>query len=367
MVVIIYGTTGELIKLFPLINSIPAESRLLLDTRQQPEQLDRLRQEMELPYPDIVIGNGHKGHDLSGMAQIPGWFFGVSANLWKNYRKIKKATKNNEPSLVIVHGDTITTVIGAIYGRLLGLKVAHVEAGLRSFNWFHPFPEEIDRHIVSRVANFHFAPGDTPMHNLRDVKGEKINTKLNTVKDSLLLAAQQKGALPKGIPKKYGVVSIHRNELLSQTQELETFLSILQEYASRGTPLVYLDHPVTAKKIQSLKLDHYLEGKNIVRIPKLSYNLFMALLNGSDFVVTDSGGLQEESAYLNIPCLIHRKATEREEGLGANVVLSKYDERIVRDFMDDPEKFRSKQTALNVSPTKIIRDFLAANHFIKSK
>ncbi len=357
MIIVIYGTTGELIKLLPLLKSTDPRSYLTICTYQQPEQLKELFKSTGLPAPDIKIGQSEDASDLKKFSSIPLWFLRVWIGFFKNRRAIKKAVTadSKHKSLVVVHGDTFTTLSGSIMGKLLRLPVAHVEAGLRSHNWRHPFPEEINRICTSKIARLHFAPGDKPVENLRreHTKGRIVNTRYNTVLDSLRLANDADSDAERGLPSRYCLVSIHRNELLAQPKEVKQILSRIRTFADI-IPIVFVDHPITKERIHSLSFDDILKSEKIVRLPKQNYFDFIRLLAKADCVITDSGGLQEEAAYLGTPCLVHRKATERNEGLDANVVLSKYDPKRVEAFCAGYESYRRKAIAGSISPTKTV-------------
>lgn len=357
MIIIIYGTTGELIKLLPLIRDIPYEKQFRISTQQQPLQLKGLHDEANAPVPNCTMANGKKGHDLEKISDMLFWIKDIVFGYIRARKYIKNIKKENKNNLVIVHGDTVTTVIGALIGKLHRIKVAHIEAGLRSGNWRHPFPEEIDRRITSKIAKINYAPGDIPVSNLMKAKvsGEIVNTKFNTVLDSLKLASLSNLKI-KGlstIPSKYFIVSIHRNELMSQPSELKRTLENISN-KSKDIDCIFLDHPVTKEKIRTLNFDNIIDGRNITRLNKLRYFQFITLISKADFIITDSGGLQEEAYYLGIPCLVHRLTTERDEGLGKNVVLSKYDNKAVVNFLNKPNRYRTKSLSTNISPTKLI-------------
>jgi len=368
MIIIIYGTSGELIKIAPLIKSLKKDTFLSINTAQQPSQLRAICDEAGILEPTITVADGHKGQELSKIWHVGLWLPRVTLNLIRRNQEIRRIAKSDGcKPVVLVHGDTITTVIGAIYGRLNGFQVAHIEAGLRSHDWRNPFPEELDRMIVSKIARLHYAPGDTPARNLKlsHTKGRIINTKLNTVLDSIALAREKPAKIDElPVPTVYGLVSIHRNELMAQPLILKQLIETINEYASK-LPLVFLDHPVTKARLTELEYDTLFTNKDLIRIPKQSYYRFMSLLANSDFVVTDSGGLQEESAYINKPCLLHRLATERDEGLGQNVVLSKFDDVVVREFLEAPSKYIGTKADKKVSPTKIITDSLKELGYLK--
>jgi UDP-N-acetylglucosamine 2-epimerase (non-hydrolysing) len=335
---------------------------------QQQEQLEKFfKAYPQIPKPDLWLVRGFRNKDLDKFPQMPVWLVKAMLAFEKNKRTIKRAADpDRSKNLVLVHGDTVTTVFGGYIAKRLHFQLGHIEAGLRSFNILHPFPEELDRRIVSKLARVHFAPGEIPVQNLiaAKTKGDIVNTNINTVYDSIKFAAAQKPAVNlDNLPKKYGIVSIHRNELLLNKQVLTQTIKTLADYSSKHH-MVFLQHPITLARIEALGLNKYLE-KSFNYVPKLDYFSFMKLLNGADFAVTDSGGLQEECTYLNIPCLVHRKATERMEGIKEGLVkLSLYDDSALRNFLDNPDALRQKHPVKPQSPTRIILDYLADHQYI---
>jgi UDP-N-acetylglucosamine 2-epimerase (non-hydrolysing) len=266
--------------------------------------------------------------------------------------------------MMIVHGDTMTTLFGAVWARMLRLKVGHVEAGMRSFKLFSPFPEEIDRRVVGKLARVHFAPGKVPYENLKKAKGDVLNIGHNTIYDSILLARTMKPATTlENLPDRYGIVSLHRNELLANKKVFIQTLKTLAEY-SRRSPLVFLQHPVTIARAKDLGLESLL-SENMIYAPKLDYFSFINLLDGASYAVTDSGGLQEECTYLAKPCLVHRTVTEWKEGLESGIVkLSNFDDAVLRQFLDAPSKLTSDMVVPISSPTGMIVEYLRKHNYI---
>lgn len=249
----------------------------------------------------------------------------------------------------------MTTVLGALMGRVLRVPVAHVEGGLRSFDLLHPFPEEFNRRVASRVASIHYAPGPWAAGNLK--RGEIVDTGTNIIRDSLDLCPSGI-ALPVQVPdERFGLVSLHRFELINDRRLLSATLGALAEHA-RDVPLLFIDHPVTVAAIQKFKLGH-LFGDRLRSTPRLSFFAFIELLKQSAFLITDSGGSQEECFYLDLPCLVHRKRTERREGLGENVVVSGYSNDVLSRFLDDPTTFRRSMPLPPASPSDVVLDDLA--------
>lgn len=374
MIVIFYGTSAELIKLLGTVQGVPRDQQLLICTAQQREQITHFHEQTNIE-PDIYLSQGWRGKDVVNIKQMLGMMLKAHGSFAKQFSNIKKRIKATDKkygtkSVGIVHGDTLTTVVGAYLSRFLGLPVAHVEAGLRSGHLMHPFPEEIDRRIVAKIARIHFSPTQKAMDDLKreHTKGDIIDTKFNTSKDAL---DQSEKFLSKDfkklkLPKHYALVSIHRTELLERKQLLEEFLSAMHDYAkTSGKPIVFVDHSTTKEKLKVLGLDHYIDLKNITRIPKQPYFDFMQIVKNSDFILTDSGGLQEDAFFVGIPTMIHRLTTERQEGLGSNVQLSHLDIKIVEQFLKNPpEKSKFQGARRNVSPSKIVVDYLEKHNFI---
>jgi UDP-N-acetylglucosamine 2-epimerase (non-hydrolysing) len=360
MIAVVYGTTGELIKLAPVLGALRERGSpaLTLCTGQQVEQIPALLDDFGLPQPDVWLGRGYRGRDLERAGWVPVWLAGVVVAFLRQRRELRTQLRAGAIApLVLVHGDTFTTVIGALIGRALDVPVAHLEAGLRSGNWRHPFPEELDRLTASRLARIHLAPGPHAVANLRamNAKGEILDTGGNTIRDALDL-------VPTGTPlidlpsEPFGLVSLHRFELLGRPDAFRAILGLLHE-SSRRTPLMFIDHPVTAAAISAQGLGGLFDER-FRRVPRQRYFDFIALLKASSFLVTDSGGSQEECTQLGHPCLVHRVATERPDGLGGPVVLSRMDLAVVARFLADPLAQATAPAGADQRPTETIIGFL---------
>jgi UDP-N-acetylglucosamine 2-epimerase (non-hydrolysing) len=363
VILVVYGTTGELIKLAPVLTRLRERGHdyLSATTAQQVEQIPPLLDQFGLPEPDLWLGRGSRGRDLRRNRDVPGWLATVTSRFVRQGGKLRRRLRSGAGSpLLLVHGDTMTTVLGASMGRLLQTGVAHIEGGLRSYDWRHPFPEELNRRAASTLARIHYAPGAWAASNLS--RGTIVDTGSNTIRDSLDLCPEDFEP-PVEIPSgPFGLVSIHRYELLYDRRLLTATIDTLAERA-QGAPLLFVDHPVTAAALEGHGLDDRIDGKRFVRIPRLTFFPFIALLRRSEFLFTDSGGSQEECYYLDHPCLVHRMKTERQEGLGENVVLSQFDFDLVREFLDDPTRYRRQTELPPQSPSDVIVDDLETRGF----
>ncbi len=354
MIGVVYGTTGELIKLGPVLRGIQERGTRFLHTTtaQQVTQIPGLLAQFDLPQPDVYFAHGRGGRDLRRNADIPFWLSSVARSFVRARRELKRELEaDGKPPLVLVHGDTMTTVLGASMGRLLGVPVAHIESGLRSFDLRHPFPEELNRRLTSKIASIHYAPGAWAAGNLKS--GEVVDTGSNTIADSLALSLAVAGPAAQVPAEPFGLVSLHRFELLKDESLLRSTLELLAR-AGRRTPLLFVDHPVTVAAVEGFGLTGLFDDRALVRVPRMSFFEFVPLLQRSSFIVTDSGGSQEESFHLDLPCLVHRKRTERQEGVGENVVLSGLDLSVLAGFLDDPAVYRRRSVPPSTSPTAVI-------------
>ncbi len=353
MILVVFGTTGELIKLAPVLRRLDQRRYryLLVTTGQQAEQIPGFARQLGLRQPDVWLARGAGGRDLRLNRNIPVWLVSVVSSFARLRGSLREElARGPGRPLVLVHGDTMTTVLGAGMGRVLGVPVAHIEGGLRSFDLRHPFPEELNRRAASQLAHIHYAPGPWAASNLR--RGEVVDTGSNTIRDSLELVPEGEPAV--AVPSApFGIVSLHRFELLNRRRLFSDTLRVLADGARR-TPLVFIDHPVTVAAIERFRLQGLFDCSRFVRVPRLPFFDFIRLERRCAFVVTDSGGTQEECFYLDRPCLVHRLRTERREGLGENAVLSRLRVEVLRDFLRDPTCFRRRTPVPAQSPSETI-------------
>jgi UDP-N-acetylglucosamine 2-epimerase (non-hydrolysing) len=358
VILTIYGTTGELIKLMPVLTRFRDREIPFVQASsgQQVLQIPRLLELARLPPVDLWLGRGSAGRDLRSNGDIPGWAAGVGARFVRRRGELRRRLRaGSGKPLVLVHGDTMTSLYGAILGRTLGFPVAHIESGLRSFDLLNPFPEELNRRATSRIAGILYAPGAWPASNLR--RGTIVDTGSNTIRDALALVPADLEP-PIELPDDgFGIASLHRFELLRDRTLLAETIAVL---AGCGRPILWIDHPVTIAALEKHGLSL---GGGIRPIPRLDFFSFVAVMRRSGFLVTDSGGSQEETYYLDLPCLVHRKRTERREGLGENVVLSGYDVGALLAFLVDPGVHRRRSDLPGSHPSDVIVDDLVARGF----
>lgn len=356
MIIFIYGTTAEAIKVAPVARrlderGIPYEQWL---TMQHTRALLSILPELGLRQPDRLIANGNAGKPLKGYKDVVMWVLQICSWLIRNGRSLRKSLPSN--TVIVVHGDTMTSVVGAFIAKRLKVQSAHIEAGLRSGNWRHPFPEELDRRIVGKFANIHYAPSEEAAANLAG-KQNVVYTHGNTVIDAVL--DQGEDASSDG--DKFGVVLLHRFEFISNQQLVEETISILSK--DSPYPLKLLVDAYSEHAVQEA-VDRHGRGK-LVAQPKLRHQNFIGLLRSAQFIVTDSGGIQAESALLGVPTLVHRKTTEQQEGIGSNIVLSEWDPEVLSSFLNDFENYRRPARVPEKSPSDIVVDDLVSRGFAR--
>ena len=263
--------------------------------------------------------------------------------------------------VLVVHGDTVSTLMGAMIGRKLKMQVCHVEAGLRSHHLLNPFPEEIDRLLTSRFAKVHFPPGQEAVKNLNHSKGQVVDTVYNTILDSLKFS-QEIPIITEGledvIKEDYFVFVMHRQENLMNKDFVKQVVERI-EMLAKDRKCVFILHQITKNTLKEMGLlEKIKKNTNFILLPRLDYFEFMKLLKASKFVITDGGSNQEELHYMGKPCLIMRKTTERNEGIGQNAILYQGDIDKILTFGKEFFSYEIPSVVVEESPSSIIANVL---------
>ena len=355
-ILFVFGTRPEAIKMAPVIKAFKDEK--IFDTKvcvtgQHRQMLDQVLDIFDIK-PDYDLNIMELGQDL----------FDITANVLSG---MKNVLSEYSPDLVLVHGDTSTTSATAIAAFYQKIKVGHIEAGLRTGNIYSPWPEEVNRQISGVIANYHFAPTSTSMENLLKENKNKENILVtgNTVIDSLFLVldkiekdAKLKNTILKSISDQYRfnsdkkiiLVTGHRRENFGEgfTNICKALKKIADD--NHDVDIVYPVHlnPNVQKPVKNILSN----SKNIYLINPLSYENFIYLMSKSYFIITDSGGVQEEAPSLGKPVLVLRNTTERPEALEAGTVklVGTNFEAIVNEsqkFLDDEKEYKKMSKAHN--------------------
>jgi UDP-N-acetylglucosamine 2-epimerase (non-hydrolysing) len=324
-VLLIFGTRPEAIKMAPLVHALKQDEMLktkVCVTAQHREMLDQVLAAFEI-HPEFDLDLMAQGQDL----------FDVTAQVLINLRSLLKETK---PKLVLVHGDTTTSMAAGIACFYLGIPIGHVEAGLRTYDLAAPFPEEFNRRVSGLLAALHFAPTLKSKQNLIDEGVDKdcIVETGNTVVDALKWALQRLEAdreLGNAVDSQLGeflsfdwkqekfvLITGHRRENFG-----DGFKEICQAIAdlSSKNPDVHFVYPVHLNPNVQEPVNKVLSDKsNVHLIAPLEYLFFVRLMSFSYLVLTDSGGIQEEAPSIGKPVLVMRDVTERPEAIDAGTV-----------------------------------------------
>ena len=361
MIHVFVGTKAQFIKMAPVIRRLDEEGveYNFIDSGQHAAINRRLVAFFGLRRPDVCL-RGEADDNISSFSRAVAWFCKWLLLAVCRPGKVRERVFRGRGGVCLIHGDTASTLLGLLLARRAGLKVAHVEAGLRSYSLWHPFPEELIRLLAVRGADVLFAPCAWAHANLRrmGVAGAKrvINIGENTLLDALEYARRRmKSEPPPGDNDRYVLVTIHRLETICRPERLREVVQVVEETAARHEVLFLLHEP-TRRRLERFSLLERLENCPRIRLePLQDYPRFLALLQGCEFVITDGGSVQEESFYLNIPCLLLRKRTERRLGLGENVCLSGFEKKIINDFQENYAGFKRKTIVEQApSPSRLL-------------
>jgi UDP-N-acetylglucosamine 2-epimerase (non-hydrolysing) len=358
----VVGTRAQLLKLAPVM--LECEKRGLawrwVYTAQHRDTIRETLDTFGIPAPDhVVVRWQTEAKSFSTMAR---WFTRMLMALPRSKQILGTWTGGSH--VVVTHGDTFTTWLGALMGKLTRTDVMHVESGLRSFNLRKPFPEEINRIITFRLADYYACQDEEAVKNLHRRKGIKLNTRGNTQIDTLRFGLEHAAAAAVRVPEgKFVVATIHRYENIFDGERLARIVTELEGIATQFEVL-FIRHPATGIQLRKLGLLERVERNPRIRLmPRLEYLPFIATVQAAEFVVTDGGGNQAELFYLGKPTLIFRDEVEQREGLGRNAVLSRLDPDVIRDFVSDYAQFERPTELPSHSPAATIVDFLEARGF----
>ncbi|KYQ81138.1 UDP-N-acetyl glucosamine 2-epimerase [Acinetobacter lactucae] len=354
----VFGTRPEAIKMAPLVKALAGdnyfESRVAV-TAQHREMLDQVLKLFEIQ-PDYDLNLMRAGQDL----------YDVTAGALLGLRDV---LKDFRPDLILVHGDTTTTLSASLAAFYQQIPVGHVEAGLRTGNMYSPWPEEANRVLTGRLAALHFAPTERNQKALlhEDISLEKIKITGNTVIDALQWVVkkienssemkisirsilEQAGLKDTIIDKRYVLITGHRRENFGEG--FENICKALSSLA-KVNPETHFIYPVHLNPNVQEPVKRLLGGLNNVHlIAPLSYEPFVYLMQHAYLVLTDSGGVQEEAPGLGKPVLVMRDTTERPEAVDAGTVklVGTHYQAItlaVQELLDDPKIYQQMSRANN--------------------
>ena len=322
-IAIVFGTRPEIIKLSPLIRLLNNNKKkydfFIIHTNQHFSlEMDKIFiKELKLPPPkyNLKVSNIKLHGEMVGKMII----------------KIEKIVLHEKPDLLIVQGDTNSTLAGAIVASKLGIKLAHVEAGLRSYD--RSMPEEINRLVTDHLSDYLFAPTKKQKEILlkEGVDRKKIFVVGNTIVDAVfqnLSLAKNQPFFQKYQKEKYFLLTLHRPSNVDDKNQLEKLILFLEKIAHQFKTHFYFPiHPRTDANLNKFKIR--LKNSYFKAMPPVDYFEMLALEKNARAIFTDSGGLQEEACILKVPCITLRNSTERPETLEvkSNILIYRYDEK----------------------------------------
>jgi UDP-N-acetylglucosamine 2-epimerase (non-hydrolysing) len=351
LICFVVGTTAEVVKIAPvvrLLNLRGVEFRILLTGQQGSDTWEAISQ-FGLNSNTIKILHTQDG--ISSITSAVRWFLrGLFKSLFRR-REYTGLVSRNSDSVIVVHGDTLSTLLGSLVAKKWGVPIAHIEAGLRSKDIFNPFPEEIIRVFVSKMSSVNYAPSELAVDNLRGAPGEIVFTHGNTCIDTL--SSLETGTTESSLVSDYALVLLHRTEFLRNKDVFKETVIELKKISEHNKLMLVAD-PIAMRQMSEV----FHSEDQVVLLEKMDYFNFQKLVTGAKFVITDSGGLQEECASLGKPCLVHRRATERGDGLNENVKLSNWESGEILLFADTFSMYARPAAGKLTSPSEIIVDDL---------
>jgi UDP-N-acetylglucosamine 2-epimerase (non-hydrolysing) len=314
--IFIIGTRAQLIKVAPVVlacERLQLSSTLVM-TGQHRETMQDLIDEFGIKSPQVAAVEAIERSTIWSLLRwLPAAYKGVKARL-------KEARISGSDMYVLVHGDTLSTLIGAAAGNRLGAHVVHLESGLTSGKIFDPFPEELCRRIVFHMTNIAICPNDMAANFMKRYRRTVvINTHGNTIVDAIALS----GASPerRDLKNPYLLASLHRFHNIYDKSRLHQLVALIEQVSARF-PVYFVLHPATRKRLEKENLFQRLSSAPGIRLsPRMGYRDFLFLAAGAACVLTDGGSNQEELAALGVPTVVMRSQTERPDGLGANAVM----------------------------------------------
>ena len=347
----VFGTRPEAIKMFPVVHALHRQAAVAVRvcvTAQHREMLDQV----------LAIARIKADFDLDVMTPNQS----LDALLARLVTGLGETFDREKPDRILVHGDTLTTMAATLAAYFRKIPVGHVEAGLRSGNIYHPWPEEVNRKVAGAVADLHFAPTETAAAALRaeNVPAERIHVTGNTVIDALLatkVRIDEEPSLAAGLDalaarfsgRRIIAVTSHRRENFGEG--MKAIADAIAGIAARDdVAVVFPVHP--NPHVRSAMEPILGNLANVALIDPLDYPHFVRLLGMSSLVLTDSGGVQEEAPSLGKPVLVMRETTERPEGIEAGTarLVGTDKNRIVSEIfslLDDEGAYNAMARAHN--------------------
>jgi UDP-N-acetylglucosamine 2-epimerase (non-hydrolysing) len=382
------GTKAQFVKTAPIMQRL-AERGVdyrYIDFGQHSRMTEELRRQFGIAPPDVSLSL-----DINGVVATLDVAFQWTARTLSTTLRSRQQTLvevfGGEGGVCVVLGDTLSTLLGLMAAKRAGLDVLLVEAGLASGRLLEPFPEEMTRRLCERWADYLAAPSQTAYDNLaaRGYAAKTFMTPGNTGADALAASlgnphersevrdeagggmrtpsTKAEGSGTAAAPSPYALISIHKFENIMSRRRSQMLVELAGQIAAR-MPVRFMLYDAIENRLQRYGLIEALQEKGVELVPFVEeHSEFLRLVHSAEFLITDGGSLQEECALLGIPCLLYRKRTERDDGLGKSVVISGLDPETISEFVTNYESYRMTPEATPVEsaiadPSAMIAEFL---------
>ncbi|MDD4899317.1 MAG: UDP-N-acetylglucosamine 2-epimerase (non-hydrolyzing) [Candidatus Omnitrophica bacterium] len=326
----IVGARPNFIKIAPVLKNLKAykgiDSLLLHTGQHYDKEMSKIFfDDLKLPKPDIYLDAGGRG--------------GKNKEITKMMSSLECVLSQEKPDLVIVVGDVNSTVAGAIVASRLSIPIAHIESGLRSFDL--SMPEEINRIVTDSLSNLLFTPSREANENLyrEGIRRNKVHYVGNVMIDTLTSFRRQINSNTRALrvlginERQYAMLTLHRPSNVDKPEDLRKIIEAIS-FIQDKVKIIFPVHPRTMSSLEKFNFSKSLaRKKNIRLVPPMGYLDFLTLINKSLFVITDSGGIQEETTILGVPCLTVRKNTERPVTVaeGTNTIVGTDPKEIIKE------------------------------------
>jgi UDP-N-acetylglucosamine 2-epimerase len=362
MVHIIVGTKAQFIKMVPIMKELESRGVTFnfINLGQHAGTVSRLLRQFKVQdSKSRTQDSGAK--DVSSIIAMVKWLAVHLITIAFRPKYLLEQIFKAQDGIAFIHGDTLSTLVGLFMAKRAGLRVGHVESGLRSRNYLHPFPEELIRVFCMKYSDYLFAPSEEAVDNLNKmkIKGRIFNTHGNTGMDAITSVQSSESRVNtsgKALSCPFVLVSIHRFENLYSRKRSRFILDTVDE-VSEKFHVIFVMHGPTVRRLRKAGAGGQGgESANITYLPLQDHSGFLELIKNAEFVITDGGSVQEECYYIGKPCLIMRKRTEREAGLERNAILGSFDKTATDAFIRDYGNYKKPALVPQKSPSAMFVD-----------
>jgi UDP-N-acetylglucosamine 2-epimerase (non-hydrolysing) len=351
-VVYVLGTKAQFIKCKYILQYLydSGIKLIIADTGQHKEITKNELKNVSFQYKYVQLSKNNK--NISSIASMFFWFFKMVFT--------KRSNKFNDTQYCLIHGDTLSTLTGLIFGKVNKLKIVHLESGYKSHNLLRPFPEEIIRNIVSRFSDVLVVDGPEQFENVKHFNHKKEIIKLdsNTIYDSAVNSIEKNITYENKL-----IVTIHRTENVYNKKRLLNFVNLLVKIKKleKFDKIIWFCHDITFNSLKRNNLIRLLSENDVQLNNLLTHQEFLSQILSSSMVITDGGSIAEECSILGLNTIIWRDVVENKRYLKENVILSEYRVDRILDFILNLKKSELKLDTKSSPSEDFVKKFLQLN------